>query len=661
MEDISIKPVADQSENVLPQGDEQNLPAGSAWAEGYNSINRAKSPSCLVWGADRHIYYNESFARLLPDLVGSTSIADSNFAQKNEILKLIDQAFRGEPATYLFAKAGRSIHLSFCPYFDPNGGQAVMILASATPLVNNLLKGAGKGISMETIYHQIVGEVEDYAIILLDEYGIVRNWNRGAEKIKGFKAEEVIGKSFRLFYTPEDVLSKHPDHLLEKAIREGRATDEGIRVRKDGTYFWASVVITALHDSEHRVTGFLKVTRDLSDRKAHEEELKAYARRLQEANQILSQQAEFLDTILDSSVDLIAVFDTERRFKTFNKKCEDTYGLKREQVIGRVFRDVFPPSIASESDQELDRALAGEFLYTPNYKSFTGKIFERFLIPLKEGARVYGVLLIAHDITEVVRASIQLKAANDILAAKNTELERSNQELASFSYVASHDLQEPLRKIQTFASRILLKGADDFSEDIKDYFSRMQNAAGRMQTLIEDLLAYSRINTSERQFVECDLSEILSEVIAEFSDNIEEMGGRIDCEQLPVLRIVPFQIKQLFNNIISNAIKFARPDVALLISVTYSKVRAAGIDSNAYKSAGTYHCISVADNGIGFEQKYAQRIFQIFQRLHGKSEYSGTGIGLAICQRIMQNHEGFINAESVPGEGSVFRIYIPAP
>jgi PAS domain S-box-containing protein len=244
-----------------------------------------------------------------------------------------------------------------------------------------------------------------------------------------------------------------------------------------------------------------------------------------------------------------------------------------------------------------------------------------------------------------------------ILAAKNLELENINRELASFSYVASHDLKEPLRKIQAFSKRIL--DIEKFSDKTQDYFHRIISAAERMQNLIESLLQFSRANTSELTFEAYDLNKIVEEAKSYLQENIIETQAIIETENLKVIKVVPVQFSQLIANLLDNAIKYRRPEVQPHIKITANVIKGKKIEHPLADIQKRYHQISINDNGIGFEKEYAIKIFELFQRLHGMSEYSGTGIGLAICKKIAGNHNGFIIAEGTLGKGSKFSIYIP--
>lgn len=247
---------------------------------------------------------------------------------------------------------------------------------------------------------------------------------------------------------------------------------------------------------------------------------------------------------------------------------------------------------------------------------------------------------------------------NHILNQKNLELERSNKELIEFNYAASHDLQEPLRKIQTFISRISELEADNLSEKGKSYLDRIVNSSTRMRVLIDDLLQYSRTNKSDALFAEIDLNTVLEEVKSEFSETIEDNRATINAPKLPVIKGISYQIHQLFANLIGNSIKYKKPDEDPTITITYELVKTKE-DNILDESHSRFHKIVFKDNGIGFEQEHAEKIFLLFNRLHGKSKYPGTGVGLAICKKIISNHNGYIKAIGAPNEGASIIIYIP--
>ncbi len=252
-----------------------------------------------------------------------------------------------------------------------------------------------------------------------------------------------------------------------------------------------------------------------------------------------------------------------------------------------------------------------------------------------------------------------LAKANDFLEEKNEELEKMNKELQSFAYISSHDLQEPLRKIQIFSAQIMDKEYEYLSEDGKNKFNRIENAAKRMKTLIEDLLAYSRTSIAERKFEKIDLSDIVDQVKEDLNEEIINKSATIKSFTKHNISVIPFQFRQLIYNLISNALKFTKPDIAPEIEINSEIVNGKSLQNKLAAKNIDYCHISVADNGIGFDQKYSSKIFEVFQRLHGKIEFTGTGIGLAIVKKIVDNHNGFIIAEGALEKGATFNIYLP--
>jgi signal transduction histidine kinase len=243
-----------------------------------------------------------------------------------------------------------------------------------------------------------------------------------------------------------------------------------------------------------------------------------------------------------------------------------------------------------------------------------------------------------------------------------TELQRSNRELEDFASVASHDLQEPLRKIQVFADRLKANYGGDLSEKGQDYLNRMQNAGSRMQRLITDLLTFSRVTTKMQPFREVDLARIAREVTSDLEIRLEETDGKLEIEELPSIEADSTQMRQLFQNLVGNALKFHRDGVPPVVRIRCEpdKGDATGSDaSQGTPDAGRRYRISFEDNGIGFDETYAERIFAVFHRLHGRQEYDGTGVGLAVCKRIVERHHGTITARSKAGHGSTFTVLLP--
>ena len=280
------------------------------------------------------------------------------------------------------------------------------------------------------------------------------------------------------------------------------------------------------------------------------------------------------------------------------------------------------------------------------YFRTTGKIF----VDRLNNQKMIGT---TQDITEDFNKT-------QLIELRNKELEQNNKELTEFNHVASHDLQEPLRKIQTFISRIEDKEKENLSETGQDYFQKIQEASNRMRVLIDDLLQYSRTNRSEKKFETVDLNTIFSNAISELSESITEKNAQINAEKLHKIQGIPFQLEQLFINLIGNSLKYSKTDVPAIVTITSKRIKASKAPKLNEKSKREFIKIVFKDNGLGFEQEYAERIFLLFNRLHGKKDYPGTGVGLAICKKIVENHKGYIFAKGKLNEGAVFEVYLPA-
>ncbi|MBE8723705.1 CHASE3 domain-containing protein [Flavobacterium hungaricum] len=279
------------------------------------------------------------------------------------------------------------------------------------------------------------------------------------------------------------------------------------------------------------------------------------------------------------------------------------------------------------------------------YFKSTGKILTD-----QQGSKI--LLGINFDITDEHLLNIELQE-------RNRELEKSNKELASFNHVASHDLQEPLRKIQTFISRISDADKTVMSDSAKNYITKIESSAKRMRVLIDDLLLFSRTNTTKKEFLKMNLNELLDNAEAELTEIIDEKRAVIKASKLPKLAVIPYQIEQLFINLIGNSLKYSRPGVEPEITISCDKVNSSDYPEILEQSVKKFYKITFTDNGMGFDPQFKETIFILFQRLHSKTDYPGTGIGLAICKKIVENHKGHITADSTLNKGSVFTVFLP--
>jgi PAS domain S-box-containing protein len=404
---------------------------------------------------------------------------------------------------------------------------------------------------------------------------------------------------------------------------------------------------------ERNATMILLAIEDITDRKR--------------AEQILRESEERLQTIIENLHEGLVISDLDGQLTHFNQAGLVMHGFSSlEEGLLRLpqFHEMFELSTTDGSvlkfeEWPLARVMAGEAL--TDYEVCLRRIDKDWQAIFSYGGAIVKApngqplaFLTITDITRRKRIEAKLKLYSD-------KLERSNGELQDFAQIASHDLQEPLRKILAFGDRLKAKAGDSLDEECREYLQRMFNAAARMQILITDLMTFSRVETKTQTFVATDLGVIAREVTTDLETLIEQTGGRVEIAELPTIDADPVQMRQLLQNLIGNSLKYYRADVPPVVRIYSQQLKERRRDSIT-KSGGLAQqlCqILVADNGIGFDEKYLDRIFNMFQRLHKKGEYEGTGVGLAICRKIVDHHGGTITAHSRPGEGTTFVVTMP--
>jgi two-component system CheB/CheR fusion protein len=426
------------------------------------------------------------------------------------------------------------------------------------------------------------------------------------------------------------------------------------------------------------------------------EELITTNQELQTRNDLLSESYEYSRAIISTLHEPLIVLDKEFRIKTSNDSFFRTFGIKNKDMVGKILFDLedgewnipslrellehIIPKNSSFINYKITHAFPriGEKVFLLNANRIVQKSHGEQLILLSfndisetERIQKKELEVYAKDMRESQKYNLKLEKAvgdrtkqldqsNRTLEERNNELGKMNKELEAFAYVSSHDLQEPLRKIQTFADRILEKELPNLSPSGKVYFLHMQQSANRMQLLIEELLTFSSLNSAERKFETLPLEDIVKDVERELEEELAKKKAVIEMQEMCRVSVIPFQFRQLIQNLTRNSLKFSKPDVPVKIMI-FSKILKREQIKTTENLINEHYChIVFSDNGIGFDQQYSKRIFEVFEKLHSKDEYPGTGIGLAIVKKVVENHHGFINATSEINKGTIFDIYLPA-
>ena len=432
----------------------------------------------------------------------------------------------------------------------------------------------------------------------------------------------------------------NPDDYIAWRLHRHRNPGEPLEVQlADGRW----ILITEKRTDDGGVVG---TRSDITEMKQREMEM------LRISQQLHAKNMHF-DTALTNMVQGLCMFDKSQKLIVVNRRYLEIYGFSADVVKpGINLRGLmeYSVSLGNYTAEEAEKALAER--NDPDRLSKRSVIKQR----LKDGRVIAvmsepmpdgGTIATYQDITE-------LETTTEKMVEYTRKLERSNRELVDFAYVASHDLQEPLRKIEAFGDRLVRKYLDILPEEGRMFVDRMQSAASRMRQLINDLLSYSRVTTAAAPFTKVSLKDVLGGVLSDLQIRIEETAATIEAGDLPTIEADAMQMRQLFQNLIGNALKFRRKDVAPVV-----KINAEITWQHCLPIEGPAVVISISDNGIGFDQQFKDQIFVIFQRLHSRTEYEGTGIGLATCRKIVERHVGHIDATGRPGEGSAFVITIP--
>ena len=605
----------------------------------------------------------------------------------------------------------------------------------------------------EERYQLLLDGIQNYAIFMMDTRGRILSWNAGAERIKGYSSDQIIGHNFSCFFPPEDIKRGRPEEILRITAARGRHEEQGMRMRKDGSRFLASVTFTALRDLAGNLRGFSEFSHDLSESKESgakyrglleaapdamvvvnpageivllnvqaekqfgysRDELvgqqvkniipEGFAERLiadgtRSAAEALAQQigtgielngrrrdgTEFpiemmlspLESaegvlvtaairnittrrdaethlaqmesryrgLLEAAPDAMVVVNPAGEIVLLNVQAEKQFGYHRDELVGQKVKNIIPQGFAerliADGTRSAPEALAQQIGtgIELNGRRKDGSEFpiEIMLSPLESAE---GVL-----VTAAIRNITERKKSEERLVQTMGELKHSNDELQQFAYVSSHDLQEPLRMVTSYTQLLAGRYKGRLDSDADEFIAFAVDGCNRMQGLIKDLLAYSRAGTNGKVLREVSAENALKEALANLRATIDQSSAAVTYDALPAIRTDEMQLTQVFQNLVGNAIK-------------YHGTEAPQVHVSAAKNGGTEWTFSVRDNGLGIDPQYFDRIFILFQRLHGRDEFEGTGIGLAICKKILERLGGKIWVESQPGKGSTFYFALP--
>ena len=501
-----------------------------------------------------------------------------------------------------------------------------------------------------------VSSVRDYAIFVLDSNGIVRTWNAGAERINGYSEAEIVGKHFSKFYTEEDIKRSHPQRELRVATEVGRFEEEGWRVRKDGAVFWASVTITRVTDTEGKVIGFAKVTRDLSEKRIVEEKLR-------------ESEERFRLMVVGVRDYAIFLIDPNGIISTWNEGAERLKGYTSEQAVGRHFSMFYP-----EEDRETDKAR-----YELDEATLTGRYEEEAWRIRRDGTRfwanvvitalrdksgeIIGFSNVTRDLTERRRSDERLRRANEELErrveVRTVELSHAKSELEAalrardeFLSIASHELQTPLTslklRVQILESKLdLAQGKYPTPLELSKSIEAIVRQSDRLSSLIEYLLDISRVQLGKftYDFATTDLSALVRNAVDLWMEPLAAVGCPVRSQIEPDLvgEMDGPRFEQVISNLFSNAAKYA-PGQAVEVSL---------------RREGQEAIFEIRDHGPGIDKTRHERIFERYERILGGASVSGLGLGLFIARSIVEGHHGRIYLESQPGYGSTFVIRLP--
>ncbi|MDQ1165357.1 PAS domain S-box protein [Flavobacterium sp. SORGH_AS_0622] len=578
---------------------------------------------------------NQKYPELLNDV-----IANGKTIQENEAIAYVD--IKGKLKKFY-------LDYEYTSLLEKNG-QASGVMVTVNDVTSKVK--ARKKVETAEERARLAAEIGEIATWDLDLQNKKLIYSDKILDIFGFeKKTKIVHQDIRSRVLPED------EHILVEAFAKALLT--GIykyeaRIQKlDDSISWIKVHGRIFFDENKDPSKMIGTLMDITDEK--------------NSQQVLMKNEAKFRLLADSMPQLIWTSDTLGNLNYFNETFYKYSGLSKEEIDKNGWLQIVHPDDREENVKLWMHSVktGNDFLFIHRFKRYDGEYrwqLSRAIAQLDEQENIQMWVGSSTDIEDQKNFTNQLEEQiierTTQLELKNRDLVNMNIELQSFAYISSHDLQEPLRKIQTFASRLSDLDEQNISANAKTYLARIEISAKRMQNLIQDLLAYSRANSAERVFTTVNIDEIAEEVISDFSDRIEEKNAVVEYHNLGEATLIQFQFRQLLHNLVENALKFSRKGVPPRVEISSELVKGSSLPNAEFKDK-MYHHLQVADNGIGFDLVYKEKIFEVFQRLNTESEYRGTGIGLAIVKKIVENHKGIITVSSEKDKGSVFNIYIP--
>ncbi len=500
------------------------------------------------------------------------------------------------------------------------------------PSPENIGTDASHPLQSDRFFRLLAENLIDYALFLLTPQGIVASWNPGAERMNQYKSEEIIGKHFSIFYSDQDRKNAKPEMELKVATETGRYEDEGWRIRKDGTRFWANVVITAIRDYDGKLLGFGTITRDVTER----------------------HEAEQRYRLLIEGVTDYAIYTLDRNgnITSWNTGAERIKKYTAEEIIGKHFSQFYTKE---DAEAGLPAKVLATAAATGHFEGEGWRVRKdgsRFwssvvITPLRnEDGEIMGYSKITRDVTDRMELLNKIQHHADEMELRAADRERTNAELEAFSYSVSHDLRSPLRAIEGFTAIVLTDFGNQLPPQVVQLLQNVDKSVTRMTRLIADLLDYGKLGRIE---IESRPVNVAASVKAASEQIDETLRDKITTAVEPELVVSAntATLTQSLSNLISNGLKFHQPGQQPHVEVT------------ARREGGNI-VIKVSDHGIGIAPQHLERIFQVFERLHTAQAYPGTGIGLAIVKRGINRMGGKVWVESMLGKGSSFYISLPA-